>query len=180
MPRRRGTDKMVRPLSAAKIESLERGERGVPRRILLPERRPIDEWPIPSETFKQRAAYWFEEKGISRERVVRRVVSEVAGAWATSDAGRNAWEMASQWGDHRSGVMLVDWQLFYEVQDRKENPLPNATMPAVSSAVELACKELGLDYKLLNNVPERVALAGTPRDPFFVVPETSHRDYCHW
>lgn len=192
MGRKTGRDRGVRPMGEAKIRKiLERTDHerdifaivGVSTSTVAPVRmpreiRPIDEWPISRDVFA----------GLAREKVANiqdltrptmKAVARIASSWTSPSAAQHAAELARHWGeyDYRGGDRVSDsisWQLYYELQDQRDTPLPGDTMLAAGKGIRGACETLGLDYETLNSVVGRTALHHT-QDPFYVAPPVSDR-----
>ena len=167
MPRRTGHDRRIRPLSKKRIKDIDRKLQsdktsvvvdGVPRAERP--KRPIDAWPIDRDVFKGLARTAFEDDNPQGTKPTRKIVESVAGAWATTNASGRAFEISRRWGpgDFRANIELVDWQFLYEIQDRRDTPLPDDAFAVTRTSIQTACQELGLDYATLNSIPERQRL----------------------
>lgn len=64
------------------------------------------------------------------------------------------------------------------MQERREKPLPDDAIIAVTQGVQGACEQLGLDYATLDSIPDRIGLKAN-EDPFYVrrAPSYPYSDY---
>lgn len=129
-------------------------------------RRPIDEWPIDKDDFRDLAVEDFLQQEHDGTKSVRKVVAEVAGRWANQNAAYAARDISQRWGDWRGEVQLIDWQLYYDIQSRSQTPMPEGADISVRRGIKSACEAVGIDYATLDSIAGRIAVAKSVEDPF--------------